>query len=233
MSTSDFMSGLSTPKFKDPFAPKREIELSKEDVAIVYESISKLDKSGINKDDLFEIFSDWQSKRTLTSKRVFVSTSVLVVSASWIGVDFTELTVFGLKVANGNPVRFIIFVLISIVMSGLYYEISRRIDSAVRKAKIIRTSQDVDALKEPVDELYEVVERNNIESFNKLFYDCKSSNLSAPGQHDAIDVYNAVRFYSKHLSVAGARLITIAVAEQVIIYSLAIHAVAVLVWAMI
>lgn len=231
MNTNDLMAGLSIPEVRDPFAPKREIELSTEDIDTVHKSIDKLDKSGLNKDDLFEIFSDWQTKKTLTSKRIFVSTSILVVSASWIGVDFTELTVFGLKVANGSPSRFVAFVLISIIMSGIFYEASRRIDGAVRKARIIRASQDIDELKEPVEAVKKVIEQNDIKSFNKLYYDFKSSTMAA-NQHDAIDVYNAVRFYFNHLSTAGVRLNAISVAEQFIIYSIAFHAVVVLVWAL-
>jgi len=82
MSTNDFMAGLSIPEPRNPFAPPREIELSAEDINIANKSITQLDKSALNKDDLFKIFSDWQTKKTLTSKRVLVSTSMLVVSAS-------------------------------------------------------------------------------------------------------------------------------------------------------
>lgn len=231
MSTKDIMTGLSIPEPRDPFAAPREIDLSSEDVDIIEKSITKLDKSALNKDDLFEIFSDWQTKKTLTSKRVFVSTSILVVSASWIGVDFKELTVFGLKVANGSPDRFILFVLISIIISGIFYEISRKIDDAVRKARIIRTSQDIDDLKDPVEAVKKVMDRNDIKSFNELYYDFKSTNM-ASSHHDAVDVYYAVQFFFEHLSTAGKKFNVILFAEQIIIYSLAVHAVVVLVWAL-
>lgn len=221
------------PGIKDPFAPKREIKLSTEDVEIVNRSITKLDQSGLNKDEVFEIFSDWQTKKTLTSKRIFISTSLLVVSASWIGVDFSELTILGLKVSNGSPSRFIVFVLISVVVSGIFYQLSRKIDASVRKARVIRADQDIEKLKEPVEAVDEVIERNGIKSFNKLYYDFKSSTLNATAnKHDAIDVYNAVRFYLNHLSIAGTRLRIISIAEEIIIYLLAFHAVVALAWAL-
>lgn len=223
--------GFSVPEFRDPLAPKREIELSTEDIETVTNSIAKLDQSGLNKDELFEIFSDWQTKKTLTSKRIFISTSLLVVAASWIGVNFSELTIFGLKVSNGSPTRFIVFVLISVVMSGVFYELSRRIDSSVRKAKIIRATQDIDNLRESVGAVDEVIERNKIKSFNKLYYDFKRTTL-ATNQHDAIDVHNAIHFYQNHLSAAGTHLNVISIAEQIVIYILALHAVVVLVWAL-
>jgi len=229
MDINDLTRGLSAPEFKDPLAPKREIELSTEDVCTVTESIAKLDQSGLNKDELFEIFSDWQTKKTLTSKRIFISTSLVVVAASWIGVDFSELTIFGLKVSNGSPSRFIVFVLISVVMSGVFYELSRRIDSSVRRAKIIRSSRDIENLKEHVRAVDQVIERNGIKSFNKLYYDFKRTDLAA-NRHDAIDVYDAIRFYLNHLSAAGAQLNVVSIAEQIVINMLALHAVVVLAW---
>lgn len=231
MDINNLTRGFSPPEFRDPLAPKREIDLSTEDIEIVNKSITKLDQSGLNKDELFEIFSDWQTKKTLTSKRIFISTSLLVVAASWIGVDFSELTIFGLKVSNGNPLRFIVFVLISVVLSGVFYELSRRIDSSVRKAKIIRATQDIEKLRGFVEAVDEVIERNEIKSFNKLYYDFKRTALAA-NQHDAIDVYNAIRFYLNHLSGAGAQLNVISIAEQIVIYILALHAVVVLAWAL-
>ena len=100
MDINNLTRGFSIPEIRDPLAPKRDIELSTEDIETVTKSIAKLNRSGLNKDELFEMFSDWQTKKTLTSKRIFISTSLLVVAASWIGVDFSELTIFGLKVAN-------------------------------------------------------------------------------------------------------------------------------------
>ncbi len=231
MDISDLTRGFSAPEIRDPFAPKREIELSPEDVETVTQSIARLDQSGLNKDDLFEIFTDWQTKKTLTSKRIFISTSLLVVAASWIGVDFSELTIFGLKVSNGSPFRFIVFVLISVVMSGVFYELSRKIDSSVRRAKIVRATQDIENLKESVEAVDDVIKRNKIKSFNNLYYDFKSTAMAA-NQHDAIDVYNAICFYLNHLSAAGTQLNAISIAEQIIIYILALHAVVVLVLAL-
>ena len=56
MDINNLTRKFSVPEFKDPLAPKREIDLSAEDVCTVTESIAKLDQSGLNKDELFEIF---------------------------------------------------------------------------------------------------------------------------------------------------------------------------------
>jgi len=136
MDLDKILSNIQTPTVRDPMAPKREIALSNKDEIIVCDSIDKLDSSNTDKNKLFEIFNDWQTKRTLTTKRVFMSTSLIVAAASWVNIDYLELSFFGLKVANGNPTRFIIFVLTTIILSGIFYEISRRIDKSVRYAKI-------------------------------------------------------------------------------------------------
>lgn len=215
---------FNVPRISDPTAPRREIDLQDGDEKIVYESISKLEKSRLDTEELFEVFNDWQTKKTLTSKRVFVSTSLLVSAASWIGVNYTDLTLFGLKLSNGNPERLIIFILISIIISGIFYEVSRRIDGSVRKAKISHINNDLNELREPMEAIREVMERNNVSSFSKLYYDFKSS-LSVNSQHDAIDVFRAINFYDKNLSKAGKGLSIVTIAEQLLIYLVAIYAI--------
>jgi hypothetical protein len=215
---------MRMPHVPDPTAPRREIELPDEDVATVYEAIETLDKSSSNKNDLFDIFSEWQSKRTLTSKRVFVSTSIVVAAASWIGIDYKELSFFGLKIADGDPNRFIIFVLVAIVLSGVFYEASRRIDASVRKAKIANVRQDMEELVEPVKSIDEVMRKNSIDSFSDLYFDFKSA-LVGGSTHQPLDAYGAVQFFRKHLSGAGRGLTAISIIEQAIIYGLAAYAV--------
>lgn len=209
---------ISTPSVHDYMAPPREIDLSDEDVVTFNESIAILEKSSSKKERLFDIFDDWQTKRTLTTKRIFVSTSIIVVAASWIGIDYTDLSFFGLKIASGSPQRFIIFILMTILFSGLFYEVSRRIDLSVRKAKIKNVSQDLKVLKEPVEDIDLVMERNNISSFSDLFFDFQTLGSS---DRNAIDAFNAVKFYQKYLLVANQRFNVLAVIELVIIYLIA------------
>ena len=226
MDINKMLPNFTVPRMADPTAPRREIDLQDGDEKIVYESITKLDESRLDSEELFEVFNDWQTKKTLTSKRVFVSTSLLVAAASWIGVDYTNLTLFGLKLSNGNPERLIIFILISIVISGIFYEISRRIDASVRKAKISHIYRDIKGLREPMKAIEEVMKRNNVSSFSDLYFDFKSSLGS---RHDAIDVFRAINFYNKNLSGAGKGLNIVNIAEQLIIYLIAMYAIVALI----
>jgi len=226
MDIDKITSGLAMPRVADPTAPRREIDLQDGDEKIVHESISKLDKSRLDTEELFEVFDDWQTKKTLTSKRIFLSTSLLVSAASWVGVNYTELTLFGLKLSNGNPERLIIFILISIIMSGIFYEISRQIDSSVRKAKVAHINRDLKELRGPMRAIREVMERNNISSFSDLYYDFRSSLLNANVKHNAIDVFRAINFYDKNLSGAGKGLSLVTMAEQLLIYLIAVYAIA-------
>jgi len=218
------MSGISMPRIPDPTAPRRELHIRDDDEKIIDDAIEELDRSSLKTDDLYEVFSDWQTKKTLTSKRIFVSTSIIVAAAAWIGIDYTELTFFGLKVANGEPNRFIIFMLISILTSGIFYEFSRRIDASVRNAKISHINSDLKSLAKPIETIEEAMKRNDIESFNDLYFDFRSS-LSA-GRHDAIDVYRAIKFYRKNLSRAGIGLTFVTITEHLIVYSVAVFALA-------
>lgn len=221
---------IAMPRMPDPMAPRREIDLPREDSVTVNESIAILKKSSSKKEQLFNIFDDWQTKRTLTAKRIFISTSIIVVAASWIGIDYMDLSFFGLKIASGSPQRFIIFILTTILLSGLFYEVSRRIDLSVRKAKITNVSQDLKALKEPVNAIDSVMERNNISSFGDLYFDFQSLGTT---DRDAINAFNAVHFYRKHLVGANQGLNALAVTELVIIYIIAAYASVALVYSLV
>lgn len=219
MNKDKLMASISMPKRIDPTSPRRELDIHEEDEKIIGEAIETLDRSSLKTEDLYAVFSDWQTKKTLTSKRIFVSTSILVSAAAWIGIDYTELSFFGLKVANGSPERFIIFVLISILASGVFYEFSRRIDASVRNARIKNVSSDLKDLVGPIESIDGAMDRNDIRDFVDLYYDFRSS-LSA-SKHDAIDVYRAVKFYKNNLSRAGVGLSIVTLSEHIIVYSIA------------
>lgn len=206
------------PRISDPTAPRRELDIREEDEKIIDEAIEKLDRSNLKTEDLYDVFSDWQTKKTLTSKRIFVSTATLVAAADWIGIDYTALSFFGLKVANGSPERFTIFVLISILASGIFYEFSRRIDVSVRNARIKSVNSDLKDLVSPIESIDGAMERNNINDFVDLYYDFRSSLRAT--KHDAIDVYRAVKFYKHNLSLAGIGLSVVTLSEHIIVYSI-------------
>ncbi len=226
MNLDNLRSSFLSPGIPNFGEPKRELDIQGEDEGVINESIKELEKSNLKTEDLFKVFSDWQTKKTLTSKRIFISTSVLVASAAWIGIDYTDLTFFGVKVANGSPDRFIAFILLSIVISGIFYEFSRLIDASVRQAKINHINGDLNGLVKPISTIDGVMDRNDIESFSDLYYDFRSS-LSGGG-HDAINVYRAVKFYENNLSKAGLGLTVVTVMEHALTYSIAVFSLVVL-----
>lgn len=208
-------------------SPKRKLKIPEEDVIIINNAINELDESSLKTEDLYEIFYDWQTKKTLTLKRLFLSTSVLVASATWIDIDYTNLSIFGLEVAEGSPKNFIVFILTIIILSGLFFQISRWIDTSIRKSKVTYITSALSNLDKEYNNITRVMERNKIESFNELYYDFRSA-LNSPG-HNAIDVFRAVKFYKKNLTKARAGLSFITVSEYSIIYGVALFAAIVLV----
>lgn len=225
MDISKFKTQLAKPSFSGITEPSRKIKLSPGDEVTVYKAIQYLNQSKIRKRDVFKIFNDWQTQKTLTSKRIFVSSSLLVSAAAFIGVDYTELSLFGLKVSNGSPLKFLIFILISIVVSGVFYEVSRRIDISVRNAQVANIEKSILLLKEHVESLIRVMDKNEISSFKKLYNDFKPNNLLSPTVHDETESFDTVKFYQTHLVTAGKGLNVVVVAEQVIIYLIAINAI--------
>ena len=112
-----------------------------------------------------------------------------------------------------------IFVLLSICVSGVFYEFARRIDSSVRNARIRYINSDLKSFVKPIEAIDGAMARNNIDDFVDLYFDFRSSLSSS--QHDAIDVYRAVKFYQKNLSRAGFGLSLVIITENLIIYLVA------------
>jgi hypothetical protein len=95
----------------------------------------------------------------------------------------------------------------------------------VRKARISHINRDLKQLREPIMAIREVMERNNVSSFSDLYYDFRSSLLNVNAKNDAIDVFRAINFYDKNLSGAGKGLNLVTIAEQLLIYLIAVYAI--------
>ncbi len=223
MSMRGLLDGISIPSLPDLSSPKREIEMSAGDEAQVFESLSALEEAHIDTDSLFSLFDDFQSKRTLTTKRLFLSFSMVVVAATWIQVDYSEMAFLGLKVATGSPWRFILFLALTIIVTGAFFEFSRRIDAAVQNAKLLHISADLQELRAVVEQLEEIMRRYGVESFGRLASDFKPP--SAVGGPSPELAFNAIRFFYQNLSRARSGQGLLGIAELVAVYGVAFFAV--------
>lgn len=85
------------PSYSQPdlTGPRREIELSAEQEKRAQEAITTLANSGLTVDELFAAFQDWQSRRTIVSRRFFLSAAALIGGSYWVGVDLSTISRIG------------------------------------------------------------------------------------------------------------------------------------------
>lgn len=222
------MNRISEPEWAkitvpDPFGPPHKLPLSDDDRNRAETALEQLDQSGLETRQVFELFQDWQSRRTLLSKRLLASASVIVAAVIWVGMDLSNLTFLGVKVQDGSLGRFVVFLGGFIVLSGVYFESSRRIDRNVQRAQIHRIADDLEKLVPVVDQLDEMANRYEVESGEDLLDDCRSRHRVEFGDAKA---YDAVKFYKKQLKGAGVGQSILEVVEILGIYVLAAYALA-------
>lgn len=204
------------PTFHDPTAPKREINLSETDELTVQDALASLGRASSKTEKLFDVFAEWQSRRTYTMRRVLITSILVILVSAWVGVDYKEISILGLQVSNGNMQHFLIFLIAAVLASAVVYAASIGIDLTVRKAKIGYVSSEMKSLKACVATIDDILHRNEVDSFSDLYFDFVSA-LQNPGRHDAIDAYRAVKFYSERLSSPAWWRKCLVIAEQVLI----------------
>lgn len=205
----------------DPGAAPHKIPLSEEDRSRVESAMEQLSQSGLDVQRVFDLFQDWQSRRTLLAKRFFGSSAVIVGAVMWVGMDLSKFSFLGVTVEDGSLTRFIMFLLAFIVVSGVFFESSRRIDRRVQRANVARVRDELVNLGPVVDQLDEMAARYDIESVDDLLYDSREGIGTMTSD---IDAYDAVKFYQSHLKGAGVGLSLIERAELLAVYALALYA---------
>lgn len=209
------------PTLKDP---PREIRLSNEDEQIVQQSIDALGRTGLETKLLFDIVQDWQTRRTVTAKRLFASASVVIAAVIWVGADFDKLSFFGFQVGEGSLFRFVAFLSSFIVVTGFMFEFSRRIDLSVRTARISLMEKELRDAGNTVDRVDEIVHRYKVRSANYLLRDFRRHIVRDAPDFSAIHAYDAVKLYREHLKGAGLGLRLIEKIEWVSLYLIAAYA---------
>lgn len=218
------MGIAATPTPTMPDAAPREIDLSTDDAKVVYESIDTLKNAAVQPREMVDIFDHWQSPRTTALKKLFISTSMIVGFSLWIGVQLNQISLLGFELGEGSVTRFIIFLTSLIFVSGFAYEISRRVDLAVMKAKIPINTEDIGSCIKAAENIDDVVKRNDIKSASALLRDFRSGGLVADYDYSDIKSYKAVNFFKTHLEGASITSKSLELVEIAGTYLLAIFA---------
>jgi len=210
------------PTIRDPRAPSRQIKLSDADEQAAYTARKALSEFGLTIDQVFKVFRDWQSRQTVTAKRLLASSAMIFAAMTWIEMDLSEISFFGLEVSSTGAAKFSIFASAFIIVSGIMFEWCRRIDLAVRRANIEILRKNLQAGEKMVAELDALVARCKISSVDELFDDFRE-RLTV----DISDIqsYDAIRFYKTYLKRAGTGLRIVESAELLIVYPVAAYAV--------
>lgn len=190
--------GFDFPGYSQPdlTSPMREIELSTEQEKMAQEAISTLANSGLTVDGLFAAFQDWQTRRTIVSRRFFLSVAALVGGSYWVGVDLSNARFLGLALGDGNLLRFIALLGFILLVSGAMFLFSRGIDKAVRAAKIQSKLRSIEPCTKAAKELDQLVSAIGLSSTEDLLYDFRERIIT---HHSDQDAYEAAHFYETNL----------------------------------
>src|SRR5690606_3671360 len=145
--------------------------LDSETEKLVESSIETLDHSGFETSAIFDIFHDWKSRQTIAARRSLLSVSALIGGSYWIGVDLSQASIWGLSLGHASLDRFLLLVIVIHIASAVIYLISRQLDSRVRLAKIIRTTEIIEPCRKAARRLERVVDTTELKSVDDLIDD--------------------------------------------------------------
>ncbi|MDZ7767206.1 MAG: hypothetical protein U5K00_22800 [Melioribacteraceae bacterium] len=106
----------------------------------------KLGQTNIDEEKPFELFKEWQSRKTRSIKRFVLSLSFLLTFAWIVNINIYEIQPLGLNVSEVNEKRFLGFLLVIHVVTFIYYRVQRSIDLNIKKARISLFEEDLNEL---------------------------------------------------------------------------------------
>lgn len=216
---------MNLPKYEPPEINygqvPRKIQLKEKDEKRIEKIIQILNASNIDLPSIKKIFNDWQSAKTKSMKRFALSISFVLTLAFIAGINITEVDLFGVIVAEGREIIFLISLLVIHICSFFYHLYLRSIDWEVHQANIIPVEAELKKYENLIDEVDEFVKKYKIKSAEVLFDDFSTPITSL---HDTtFETYNAIKFYTQKLKKPHGKSYWGDMAELFVIWVLGVN----------
>jgi len=215
---------MELPKFDPPDynygqAP-RKIQLTDKEEKRIEKIIQILDVSDVDLPSIYNFFKEWQSSKTKSMKRFVLSISFVLTLAFIAGVSITDVDLFGVIVAEGREIIFLSSLIAIHICSFIYHLYLRSIDWDVHQANIIPVEAELKKYEDLIDEIDEIVEKQNIRSVEALFDDFRAPITSMHSSEE--DTYKAIKFYVRNLKKSHDKVFWGDMAELFVIWALGV-----------
>jgi hypothetical protein len=182
--------------------------------------IQSFEKSSIETEKLFDLFTEWQSLKTRSLKRFVLTLSFLLTLAFFIEMDISVIEPLGLSVEDANQTAFLISLMIIHVTMLPYYFYQRSVDLNVKKAKVLHFSEDLEEFLDSSEKIEEFMNEKSIPSFRVLIKEVTGNITFTKSSRKSQQVYEAVSFFKEKLKKEKAKSDLAEKAEAIIIVGL-------------
>lgn len=158
------------------------------------ETFQGIRDSKVSLDDILDILREWETRATLTAKKLFTTTALILAAAFIIQLDYSELGIAG--ISNANAANRTTFILAMILLStGFAFWWHRSIDLKMRswRTSIIKDRMEVigEALNRAIHDVGEDIDFRK----TSIFYPVNNSLKPIQASSSPL---NAYYFYREH-----------------------------------
>lgn len=164
----------------------------------VEKNVTKLINAGPDDGEYVEIFKDWQSSKLISIKKFLISINTLIIISFVSGIEFSHFLSRGENIAESRIVLLIVLVLLSIIISSIYFEYLRRQDWAIRQFRIETITRNIKISEESIDEIGSLLVGNYEDGFQQIFKDDRVKILAYTEKFLNVSLYKiGIKGYHK------------------------------------
>jgi|GEM_PF-6158389 len=158
----------------------------------IQDTLASIARMKLSVDEVIPILREWESRPTLTAKKVFAATAFLMAVAAFIGIDYGQLPFMGISEGRGTP-RATLVPFIVLLSSGVVYWWQRGIDLNLRRWQSKGIEERIRDLGDQLDSVRPLLTEVEEADFRKLPYlDATKTRHRVRYSSDAL---NAFYFY--------------------------------------
>jgi len=172
------------------------LSLTPDQIEDLSKAANKLNNAELSIEKVFQLFSEWQSNKQKSAKRVAISLGLIVSLLYLVGGDLTSIGWIDDQVADEQSNIFLFSLLLILVGSTFYLFRIRSLDLKVREAKLKVLNYGIKNGEKWVASLDEISDKKQQKLFVLLN---KHAKVHKDG---AIESYLAIKFYQNELKAS-------------------------------
>ena len=157
--------------------------------------------------DLNETINAWETARTRSPKRLYITISAIILIAFISGIEFSSLPFLGLSTGSGNVVNFSICLWVVLLISGMLYQINRTIDLEYRNGKIALIRGQIEVYEGAFISMCDIceIDYKNNDDMSPFARICQRLNYNDEDLIQRIRGVSTIRYYLTHIKPTEAK----------------------------